>query len=179
MTDARGEAVIRVAGPGDAEVLSTLGWATFLDTFVHGFGIAYPPADLERFFAASYAPERCAGALADPARRAWLAERDGAAVGFATAGPCGLPHLDVRPDDGELHRLYVLPAEKGTGLAARLMNAALAWLERDGARPLWLGVWSGNHRAQRFYARYGFAKAGEYDYPVGETRDHEFILRRG
>ena len=26
---------------------------------------------------------------------------------------------------------------------------------------------------------FGFAKAGEYDYPVGAWNDHEFILRRG
>ena len=179
MTCARPEAALRPAGPADAETLSALGWTTFLDTFVEGFGIAYPPADLAAFFAASYAPDRCAALLTDPACRAWIAERDGAPVGFATVGPCTLPHPEARADDGELRRLYVLPEEKGAGLADRLMRAALAWLERDGPRPLWLGVWSGNHRAQRFYARYGFRKAGEYAYAVGATRDHEFILRRG
>ena len=45
--------------------------------------------------------------------------------------------------------------------------------------PLWIGVWSGNDKAQRLYAAYGFEKAGEYDYPIGAWRDHEFILRRG
>ncbi|OYX79912.1 MAG: GNAT family N-acetyltransferase, partial [Brevundimonas sp. 32-68-21] len=34
-------------------------------------------------------------------------------------------------------------------------------------------------KAQRLYAAYGFEKAGEYEYPVGAWRDHEFILRRG
>jgi ribosomal protein S18 acetylase RimI-like enzyme len=58
------------------------------------------------------------------------------------------------------------------------MDAALAWLQRDGPGPLWLGVWSGNLKAQAFYAGYGFEKVGEYAFPVGATRDHEFILRR-
>jgi ribosomal protein S18 acetylase RimI-like enzyme len=39
-------------------------------------------------------------------------------------------------------------------------------------------VWSENFGAQRFYARYGFEKAGEYLFPVGDTNDLEFILRR-
>jgi ribosomal protein S18 acetylase RimI-like enzyme len=39
-------------------------------------------------------------------------------------------------------------------------------------------VWSENFGAQRFYARYGFEKAGEYLFPVGDTHDLEFILRR-
>ena len=41
------------------------------------------------------------------------------------------------------------------------------------AGPLWIGVWSGNDKAQRLYAAYGFEKAGEYDYPVGAWRDRE------
>ena len=47
------------------------------------------------------------------------------------------------------------------------------------AGALWIGVWSGNAKAQRLYAAHGFEKVGEYDYPVGAWRDREFILRRG
>jgi len=39
-------------------------------------------------------------------------------------------------------------------------------------------VWSENFGAQRFYARYGFSKVGTYEFPVGQVRDLEFILRR-
>lgn len=45
--------------------------------------------------------------------------------------------------------------------------------------PLWVGVWSGNLKAQKLYAAHGFEKAGEYQYPVGRWLDDEFILRRG
>jgi diamine N-acetyltransferase len=54
----------------------------------------------------------------------------------------------------------------------------MAWLEAAGSRDLWIGVWSQNYGAQRFYARHGFEKIGEYDFPVGGTLDREFILRR-
>ena len=59
------------------------------------------------------------------------------------------------------------------------MTPALAWLERKGPRRVWLGVWSKNHGAQRLYERLGFEKVGEYEFLVGKTRDHEFIMRRG
>ena len=109
--------------------------------------------------------------------RVWLAERDGEPVGYALAGPCHLPHPDVTPDCGELWRLYLLPQARGGGLGGRLLNEVLTWLERPGRR-LWIGVWSQNHGAQRLYGRLGFQKVGEYLFPVGEVRDHEFILRR-
>ncbi len=54
----------------------------------------------------------------------------------------------------------------------------MAWLQSEGPRDVWIGVWSENHGAQRFYAREGFEKVGEYGFPVGGTVDREFILRR-
>jgi ribosomal protein S18 acetylase RimI-like enzyme len=42
----------------------------------------------------------------------------------------------------------------------------------------WLGVWSGNLKAQRLYAAYGFERVGGYAFPVGRWRDDEFIMRR-
>ena len=99
----------------------------------------------------------------DPTREAcWIAERDGHAIGYAQAGPCGLPHPDVRPGDGELKRLYLRRSEQNGGVGRALMDAAMAWLERDGPRPLWLSVWSENTGAQRFYGRYGFEFAGDF-----------------
>jgi ribosomal protein S18 acetylase RimI-like enzyme len=166
---------IRRAGPDDAEALSRIGAETFTETFGH----LYPPEDLTAFLAYAYGLERTRAALADPARAAWLVEADGAVVGYAQAGPCDLPHDEVTPACGELHRLYVLKRLQGDGTGSRLLAETLAWLERDGPRRLWIGVWSENHGAQRLYQRIGFEKVGEYEFIVGQTRDREFILRRG
>ena len=59
-----------------------------------------------------------------------------------------------------------------------MMDVVMQDLLKNGPRTLWLGVYSENEGAQRFYARYGFEHAGEYEYPVGEARDREFIYRR-
>ena len=170
---------IRRARPEDAEALAALGRATFLETFVEGFAIPYPPEDLELFMAHSYSAGGNAPRLSDPAQAVWFGEAQGRPVAYAAAGPAKLPHPEVAPGDGELQALYVAREAQGSGLGRRLMDTALEWLERDGPRTLWLGVWSGNDKAQRVYARYGFEKAGEYNFPVGEWRDREFILRRG
>ena len=100
------------------------------------------------------------------------------ALAYANAGPCTLPHPDVEPSHVELHRLYVRRPARGLGLGGRLLATALAWMQAQGEGPLWLGVWSGNLKAQRLYAAHGFQQAGEYEFPVGRWRDQEFILRR-
>jgi GNAT superfamily N-acetyltransferase len=169
------DAVIRRADTADAETLSRLSAATFSATFAH----LYAPSDLAAFLEESYAVERSRTQLADPGIATWLMEAKGEAVGYAMAGPCALPHPEVTPACGELKRIYLLPPWQGGGRGSRLLATALAWLEAEATGALWIGVWSRNVGAQRLYERMGFAKVGEYEFKVGETRDHEFILRRG
>ncbi len=165
---------LRRATPEDAALLSALAARSFTETFGH----LYPPEDLAYYIASAYTEDSQRQVLEDPRYAVWLLERDGQAVGHAVAGPCGLPHPQVRETDGELKRLYVLGGLQGGGWGTRMMDAVMAWLLRDGPRPLWVGVWSENLGAQRFYARYGFGQVGEYEFPVGRVRDLEFILRR-
>jgi ribosomal protein S18 acetylase RimI-like enzyme len=165
---------IRRATAADAATLSRIGASTFVDTFGH----MYPPQDLQAFLDESHAPQAYLRYLADDAYATWLLEDDGEAVGYALAGPSGLPHPDVAAGDGELKRLYVAPALHNGGWGSQLFQQALRWLERDGPRTLWISVWSENFGAQRFYARHGFEKAGEYEFPVGRIRDREFIFKR-
>ena len=165
---------IRRAVTDDAAILSHLA----ARTFVQSFGHLYDPGDLQAFLDEAYTVERQRMILSHPDYAVWLLEDGGEAVGHAAAGPCGLPHADVAAGDGELKRLYVLASHQGGGWGGRLMDVALDWLEREGPRTLWVGVWSRNAGAQRFYARRGFAPVGEYLFHVGEARDREFILRR-
>lgn len=168
------EPTIRRATPADAAALSAIGQATFTETFGH----LYPQDDLAEFLSQAYGLERTARDLADPAKAAWLVEADGQVVGHALVGPCKLPHPEVTPACGELERLYLLKPWQNGGTGRRLFDLALGWLEQAGPRRLWIGVWSQNHGAQRFYGRAGFEKVGEYGFPVGRVTDREFILRR-
>lgn len=168
------ETTIRRATPDDVDTLVRLGRETFVETFGH----LYPPADLAYYLETAYAPDRTAADLADPRKAQWIVEKDGEAIGYALAGPCDLPVKGVTPECGELKRLYLYKAHQGGGVGARLMRTVFDWLAEQGRTRLWIGVWSENYGAQRLYMRHGFEKVGEYHFPVGETRDLEFVLRR-
>lgn len=172
--------LVRRAVPDDAAALARLKRDTFRETFVDsGFAIPYPPADLARFEAAAYAPDAVACELKDTARAQWIAFVDGAMVAYAHVAPCKLPHGDVRPGDGELCQLYVRDAAQGLGLGRRLLNVALDHLAATRPGPIWLGVWSGNARAQAIYAARGFTRVGAYRFAVGDWLDDEYIYRLG
>jgi ribosomal protein S18 acetylase RimI-like enzyme len=172
---AKPAATIRRAVPADAAAIAAIGAETFAETFAN----LYPPEDLATFLAEAHGEARARADLADPAKALWLAEDGGEVIGYALAGPCHLPHSEVTGACGELERIYLKAGRQGGGIGARLFAEAMAWLERDGPRRIWIGVWSENHGAQRFYARHGFEVVGTYAFVVGRTRDHEFIMRRG
>ena len=172
-------AAIRPATPDDVEALAALKLATFRETFVDGFAIPYPPDDRAAFEQASYAPAAIAAELADPDHATWIAETDGSLLGYAHVGPCKLPHPDVRPGAGELYQLYLRGEAQGIGLGGRLLTVALDYLKATRPGPVWLGVWSGNLRAQAVYQAMGFTRVGAYRFPVGSWFDDEFIYRRG
>ena len=173
------EPVIRPAVDTDAAALGALGRETFIDTFVAGFGIPYPAEDLAAFLDASFNAGAIRAKLNEPGAAWWVAERDGELLAFANTGPNTLPHPDARPSHAELRRLYVAKRAQGLGLGTKLLAVALEWMETHTDGPLWIGVWSGNLKAQKLYAAWGFEKAGAYQYPVGRWLDDEFILRRG
>ena len=109
----------------------------------------------------------------------WVAERGGRLIGYAQVGPCKLPHPDASPDHGEIYQLYLCGDAQGLGLGRQLLAIALGPLETGRPGPIWLGVWSGNAKAQRVYDKAGFEKVGNYQFPVGDNWvDEEFIYRR-
>jgi ribosomal protein S18 acetylase RimI-like enzyme len=167
--------IIRRADAADAAALALITERTFTETFGH----LYPPEDLAEYVSRHCTRESCRKLLDDPKVGAWLVgAEDAAPVGYATAGACKLPVENREPHAGEIRQLYVLATHQNQRLGARLLDTALGWLAEQNFSPLYIGVWSENYGAQRFYGRYGFKKVGEYGFPVGKTVDHEFILKR-
>jgi len=171
--------IIRTPAPGDADALAALKLETFRESFVEGgFAIPYPADDLAAFESANYSPAKVAAEIADSGRATWIAESGGRLLGYAQVGPCKLPHPEASPEQGELYQLYVRSEAQGMGIGKRLLAVALEHLGVTRPGPVWLGVWSGNEKAQALYRANGFRKVGEYRFPVGSWEDEEFIFRR-
>ncbi|MFD4292284.1 GNAT family N-acetyltransferase [Rhodococcus sp. NPDC058505] len=151
------------------------------------FPLACPPsvtaADVDDFLATVLSAQRFADYLDDPDRTVLKAVTGGTIVGYAML-------VDGLPDDPdvrgavtalptvELSKLYVLPGHHGEGVSHRLMDAAVAAARGAGLAGVWLGVNQENARAQRFYAKQGFTRAGTKRFRVGDQLHHDFVLQR-
>jgi GNAT superfamily N-acetyltransferase len=94
--------------------------------------------------------------------RGWIAEVDGDVVGFAVGNV----------QTGNIWALFVEPVHEGNGCGRQLHDVMVAWLWDQGRDHLWLTTEPGT-RAERFYQRAGWERAGAVD--GGEVR---FELKR-
>jgi diamine N-acetyltransferase len=156
------------------EALNAIALQCFVDTFAY----LYSEADLSAFLAQAYGPEGLLKDLADP-RFSWrVAAEDGRMVGYVKLGPVAVPAPQPLPEALELRQLYVLKEWQGEGIAAELMEWAIETARTKGAPELYLSVFDHNHRAKRFYARYGFTDIGRCEFRVGDQIDEDRMWRR-
>ncbi len=163
---------IKPVQESDIAALSELSAKTFCDTFAH----LYPKEDLDYFLKTKHSEQYYREFLADNSNFARIAVRDGKIIGYVTAGPMGLP---IEHKDGayEMYRLYIDIDAKGLGLGKTLFELSLNEARNLGASEFYLGVYSDNIAAQKFYFKLGFEIVGQYYFPVGNTQDDERIMR--
>jgi ribosomal protein S18 acetylase RimI-like enzyme len=163
---------LRRATSADADRLALLGGATFLTAFAHD----HPGDALVAHVARYHAPDWYRAMLADPACAVWIVETPlGAPIAYAVMTPPDLNH-PTDPGDLELKRIYVLSGWQKGGWGAKLLHAVEAEAKARGAARLLLCVYTANDRAQRFYAREGFADTGSMqNFFVGDVPFEDMI----
>lgn len=147
----------------------------FAESFVETFGHLYRPADLKEFLDTNSEAKWHAN-LSDPQVAIRVAQVEGELAGFVELAPKKLPY-ETSASALELRRLYLRSSAHGRGIADELMKWALEEAAARGAHELVLSVYVDNHRARRFYERYGFEAVGRYDFMVGSQADEDLILR--
>lgn len=170
---------IKEACLGDVEELVSFGAAQFTQTFGH----LYKPEDLKKYLDEAYKVQIFTSWLQNNEFRIFISCDDSLKLrGYVLCGPCSLPLENCGFDQEyinssrEVKRLYIAPDAFGTGLSDALLTSAMHWLQSQGfGDRIFLGVYSENPRAIRFYQKHHFKQIGEYDFVVGDAIDKEFI----
>ncbi|KAA0084494.1 GNAT family N-acetyltransferase [Mycolicibacterium sp. P9-64] len=157
------------------------------DVAARTFPLACPPStgsdDVAAFIAENLSHARFAAYVADPGRKVLTARADGRILGYAMLIRGVIDDDDVqravpRRPAVELSKMYALPDVHGAGVSAALMTSALDEARALGATCVWLGVNQENQRAQRFYAKHGFATTGTKTFRLGSAIEHDYVMVR-
>ena len=162
----------RAATIEDAERMAALGRQSFTETFGH----LYAPENLALFLE-NHSLQKWREDLSDPGCAVGVGEADGQAVAYAKLLPPDLP-IEVSAPGIELKQFYVLNGWQGTGVAQQLMDWVIDEATARCAEEMYLSVFIGNERAQRFYAQFGFEEVGRQTFMVGTHADEDIVMRR-
>jgi ribosomal protein S18 acetylase RimI-like enzyme len=169
---------VRHADPTDVGVLAALA----ARTFVHAFAADNDPQNIERYVAESFSEARIAADVAAAGSTFLLAYDDA----LGTERPVGYSRLQAGSTTNgiagrrpiELARIYVEPAMIGRGYGSALLRACIDEAAGGGFDVIWLGVWEHNHRARRFYERWGFRQVGRHAFVLGAEVQTDHVMAR-
>jgi GNAT superfamily N-acetyltransferase len=157
--------VVRPAESVDADALGAIGGRAWEATY-RGM---IPDVVLDEWIVSTAANWHAAfeDHSGDSPSRAWVAERDGSVIGYATTSPARSNWLPPPDGAGELTNLYLDPDVIGSGVGRRLSEHAVADLGERGFDPLVVWAFRDNPRARGFYERMGL---------VIDILDHAWVL---
>lgn len=126
------KASLRVAGPGDLELIAAL--------------------EAEVFAEDPWTPYMIAEELSSPASRYWIATDESGDVGYGGA--------KVGGDQADVMTIGVRAHARGRGIGATILDELLAWSREAGAREIFLDVRPSNEGAIGLYESRGFVEIG-------------------
>jgi len=103
----------------------------------------------------------------DHPSRAWVAERGGAILGYATSTAATPEYLPPPDGAGEITNLYLDPTAIGSGVGQALYEHAVSDLFARDFDPLVVWAFRDNPKARRFYPKMGLTL---------DILDHDWVL---
>jgi len=152
---------IREASTSDIPAIRSIAHATW----PVAYAAIITPAQIAYMLDLMYSEAALLDQLHVKGHRFLLAEQDGKPIGFA-----GFEH-HYAAGRSRLHKLYVLPAVKGTGVGHALLEAVLMAAMQAGDTAVELNV-NKHNPAKEFYARHGFMIERDEVIDIG----HGFVM---
>ncbi|TKR25253.1 GNAT family N-acetyltransferase [Natronomonas salsuginis] len=138
------------------------------------YGGALDPSTIAAALVEYYDPELIEAGIDHDAIAFYVAEVDGAVVGFASAE-------QTWADEVELHTLYVHPDRWGEGIGSALLDRVTEWAREAGVDRITCGVLGDNAIGIGFFEAVGFRRGRRADAEiVGATHEeyeYEYDLR--
>ena len=164
---------IELASINDLHQLSQFATKTYSDTFQH-----YNLKDLEIHLEKTCSESYFRGQINNPENKTIIIKANKFIIAYAKFGKLELPVNNPILPSIELHRLYVDTTKKHNGIGTKIINYIVEKTIKEKIHCIYLGVYSDNKSAIKFYEKHGFQKIGEYNYPVGLHIDLEHIMQK-
>lgn len=165
---------IRECKKEDLEALRQISILTYVETF----GADNTPENMKLYLENAFNREKMEEELSNPGSWFYFALVNGEVAGYLKLNGDGAQSDIHDPESLEVERIYIAKAFHGQAIGKSFLDRAMEVAERLGKKYVWLGVWEENHKALRFYERYGFRIVGKHSFFLGEDEQSDFIMRK-
>lgn len=158
----------------DATLLTTMGKETFEEAFAGD----NTPENMAHYLEKNFNKEKIISEIKDDNTQFFIACVNDKPAGYAKVRINEEVKKVLKEKAIELERIYVSSSFQGKKVGASLLQTCLDHARENGFRWIWLGVWENNHKAQNFYAKWGFEKFGEHVFQMGDDPQTDWIMKK-
>ena len=161
---------VRQATVSDIQVIREIAFATW----PVAYGNILSSAQLEYMLELIYSTDALRKQMLELSHSFILAYQDSDALGFASYGIAS----PVDRKTMRLHKIYVLPSAKGSGIGKLLLDTVIGRAREAACTSVSLNV-NRDNNAKTFYEKHGFYVSHEEDIDIGSGYFmNDFVMRR-
>ena len=157
-------------------------------TFIETFAEQNEPTAFYDYVEKSFAPEQMQKELNTEGSIFYFIEYENERIGYfkininKSPTQTDRPHFyfDFSPYEQapmtELERIYLKKGFHGKGVASTMMAFIEDCAKQHQTQYVWLGVWSLNKKAIRYYEKSGFGAFGEHIFQIGDDAQTDYLM---
>jgi ribosomal protein S18 acetylase RimI-like enzyme len=146
-------------------------------TFYETFSADNTEENMRKYLDESFSIARLTTELSSKETEFYFATLDNNVIGYLKIN-FGQSQTELLDDKAvEIERIYVLNEFHGKGVGKLLYEKAIHIARQKNADYVWLGVWEENHRAIRFYKKFGFAEFDKHIFRLGDDDQTDIMMK--
>lgn len=149
-----------------------------IKTFSESYGRLNTEKDMRSYLSKAFSYERMKTELENKESSFYLLKRGKDVLGYIKINFGASRTGHNKKNCVELERMYLLKEHQGKGLGRLLLKKTMEIAAENKIDCTWLGVWSKNPDAIRFYEKNGFVKNGTRIFILGKDRQIDCIMRK-
>lgn len=151
--------------PANAALLARIGGVSLIESHGH----SAPAEVMQAYREKSFSEEACRTELMNEQNIFWAVFYNNKPAGYSKI-IFDVPHTAVPLQPvTKLERLYLLKEFYNLRLGHLLLQQVIDLSKAKDEKGMWLEVWKGNDRANRFYRKQGFQNIGEIKFVLTDT----------
>jgi ribosomal protein S18 acetylase RimI-like enzyme len=164
---------IRTVTIKDLDQLVQISISTFYETFSQ----ENTEENIQKFIEESYSAEKILTELNNPNSQFYFVSYRKKIVGYLKINQLDAQTEKIGSEALEIERIYIKKNYQRLGIGQKLIQFTIDHARINSKYLIWLGVWSQNYSAIKFYKKLGFIEFGQHIFTLGNDEQLDLLMK--